>query len=108
MRENEYKLSELRRLRSYLEFSDIYGEEKLKELDEEIAELNKDRYGWYIELTADYGFKEVSYLTADSILCHGDMKTYFESMKEAIEYLYKAEIDLSRYSIRFMEDKKYD
>lgn len=105
MREIEKKLEELKHRISMVEFGSPYDSKLHKELTEQFKELNKDRFGWYVEITPNFNSisNEPNYLSSDSILCISDDPTYFETKEEAEEYLSKAELNSKNWNTEIKE-----
>ena len=105
MRDIEKQYAKLSHQLTMLHFASELDFNACDKIKKEMKALESQRYGWCVELSRTYSGNtkpSISYLTSDSILCHSDEPTYFETMKEAQEYLFNADLDLSEYGIRFI------
>lgn len=98
MNQVEKKVCKLKSMASFIEFGPNYDGFELSKIQKELNELEPYREGYYVKLT--HKDENSIYLTEDSVLCISlNDPTYFESVKEAISYLSKAELSLDDYTV---------
>ena len=99
MTKRQERINELRTKASMIQFSSVLTEHDyntLAKIDAEIKRLEaKQHGGWVVLIYPNFQSisNEPSFLTDDSTLCMGDAPTYFQTKKEAMEYLRKAQLN---------------